>query len=121
MSNRLQAGNERGASKALGILAHIVGDVAQPMHTDSRPREDRVHPLYESAVDRRDYSSNYDGTDDVNPRARTLRVARTAHNYYFELIRAYDNHSYKDRVHRITKRQLNRAANAVADLLTSLG
>ena len=120
MSNRLQARNERGASRALGILAHIVGDVAQPMHTDSRPREDRVHPLYESAVDRRDYSFNYDGVDDVNPRGRSLRVARVAHNYYFELIRAYDNHSYNDKVHRITKRQLNRAANAVADLLTSL-
>lgn len=119
MSNRLQAGNEGGASRALGILAHIVGDVAQPMHTDSRPREDRVHPLYESAVDRRDYSFNYDGNDDVNARARTLRVARAAHNYYFDLVRAYDNHSYNDKVHRITKRQLNRAANAVADLLTS--
>jgi len=120
MSNRLQAGNERGASRALGILAHIVGDVAQPMHTDSRPREDRVHPLYESAVDRRDYSFNYDGADDVNPRARALRVARAAHNYYFDLIRAYDNHSYNDKVHRITKRQLNRAANALADLLSSV-
>lgn len=120
MTNRLQAGNERGASKALGILAHIVGDVAQPMHTDSRPREDRVHPLYESAVDRREYSFNYDGSDDVNPGARTVRVGRVAHNYYFDLIRAYDNHSYNAKVHRITKRQLNRAANAVADLLWSV-
>lgn len=79
-----------------------------------------MRPLYESAVDRRDYTFNYDGTDDVNPRARTLRVARTAHNYYFDLIRAYDNHSYNDKVHRITKRQLNRAANAVADLIWSV-
>ena len=121
MTNRLQAGNERGASRALGILAHIVGDVAQPMHTDSRPREDRVHGLYESAVDRRvdNYRFRYDGRDHANPRARTLRVARVAHNYYFDLVRAYDNHSYNAKVHRITKRQLNRAANAVADLLTS--
>jgi len=122
MSNRLQAGNERGASRALGILAHIVGDVAQPMHTDSRPREERVHGPYESAVDRRvsDYRFTYDGRDGANPRARSLRVARVAHNYYFELVRAYDNHSYNAKVHRITKRQLNRAGNAMADLLTSL-
>ena len=45
MKDRLANGNERGASKALGYLAHIVGDVAQPMHMDSRDREDRVQLL----------------------------------------------------------------------------
>lgn len=93
------------------------------MHTDSSPREERVHPLYESAVDRRvmDYSFHYDGQDTVKPRARTIRLARGAHVYYFDLVRAYDAHSYNDKVDRITRRQLNRAANAIADLLTSLG
>ena len=51
---RLQAGKERRASKALGYLAHIVGDVAQPMHTDSSDGEtDSVHSRYEQAVDAR--------------------------------------------------------------------
>ena len=119
---RLAAGDESGASWALGVLAHIVSDVAQPMHTDSRPREDRVHPLYEDAVDRRvgEYRFTYDGVDTVKPRARTIRLARGAHGYYFDLVRAYDNHSYNAKVHRITKRQLNRAANALADLLSSI-
>jgi hypothetical protein len=122
VKKRLASGNESGASWALGVLAHIVSDVAQPMHTDSRPREDRVHPLYESAVDRRvmDFSFHYDGQDTVKPRARTIRLARGAHVYYFDLVRAYDNHSYNDKVHRITRRQLSRAANAIADLITSL-
>ena len=122
MRNRLEAGNERGASRALGIMAHIVGDVAQPMHTDSRPREDRVHGLYESAVDRRldEYRVAYDGHVDAFARARTIKLARAAHHYYFELVRAYDDHSYNDKVHRITRRQLNRAGNAIADLLTTL-
>ena len=32
--DRLAAGRECAASKTLGIMAHIVGDIAQPMHTD---------------------------------------------------------------------------------------
>src|SRR5687768_14704320 len=47
IKRRLADGNERGASRALGYLAHIVGDIAQPMHTDSTEREDRVHSSYE--------------------------------------------------------------------------
>lgn len=37
-----------------------------------------------------------------------------------EPVREYDRHDYNRTVHRITKRQLNRAANAMADLMTSL-
>jgi hypothetical protein len=122
MQRRLDAGNERGASKALGILAHIVGDVAQPMHTDSRPREDRVHSNYEDAVDRRvlDYGFVSRGTEAAKPGPRVRRLARNAHESYFELIRAYDDHGYNATVHRITKRQLNRAANALADLMAAV-
>lgn len=121
MERRLGAGNERGASRALGILAHIVGDVAQPMHTDSFIREDRVHSNYESAVDRRvgEYRFSYDGGDDAMAGPRTRQLARNAHRYYWELVRAYDNHSYNDRVDALTRRQLNRAANALADLITN--
>jgi hypothetical protein len=41
---RFANGNERGASKALGYFAHIIGDISQPMHTDGSDREDRVLP-----------------------------------------------------------------------------
>ena len=122
IKNRIADGNERGASKALGYLAHIVGDIAQPMHTDSSTREDGVHGSYESAVDGRisDYNFTYDGADPARPGARTRLVARRAHRYYWDLVRVYDDGGYNERVHRITKRQLNRAANAMADLLASL-
>jgi len=121
MQRRLDAGNERGASKALGILSHIVSDIAQPMHTDQRDREERVHAAYESAVDRRvgEYGFRYDGADDARPGPRLRQLARNAHRFYFELVRAYDNHGYNERVDAITRRQLNRAANAIADLLLS--
>ena len=120
---RLESGDTRSASRALGILAHIVGDIANPMHTDSRDREDNIHSPYESAVDTRleTYRFAYDGQGSARPFARTLTVARQAHRYYFDLIRAYDRHGYNDEVHAITRRQLNRGANAMADLITSLG
>lgn len=123
VERRLEAGRERAASRAVGILAHIVGDVAQPMHTDSSDREERVHSSYEVAVDERSergddvYSFRFDGIDPARPYARTVAVARQAHRAYDDLVRIYDVHGYNRRVHRITKRQLNRAANALADLL----
>ena len=122
VERRLDAGNERGASRALGIMSHFIADVANPMHTDQRDREERVHSSYESSVDTRleRYHFSYDGSDPTRPARRTRRVARIAHKSYFELVRAYDAHGYNRRVHRITKRQLNRAANAMADLIVSL-
>lgn len=122
MKNRLGNGNERGASRALGIMSHFIADVANPMHTDSSEREDRVHSSHESAVDTRipDYPFSYDGRDAAKPGPRTRRGARAAHPYYWDLVRNYDNHGYNATVHRITRRQLNRAINALADLLTSM-
>lgn len=92
------------------------------MHTDSTDREDPIHSPYESAVDQRvgSYRFHYDGRDRATPLGRTLRLARASHRYYFELVRAYDLNSHSPKVDRITRRQLQRAANALADLITSL-
>jgi hypothetical protein len=119
---RLAKGKKRSASKALGILAHIIGDVAQPMHTDSSGKEDGVHSPYEDAVDSRinSYGFTYDGRDEAKGGPRARRVARQAHKKYRALVNAYDAHGYNAKVHRITRRQLKRAANAIADLITSL-
>ena len=119
---RLEAGRQRAASRALGIMSHFVADVANPMHTDSSNREDRVHGPYEAAVDHRipNYAFRYDGRDPARPGPRTRRVARIAHRSYGDLVNAYDRHGYNRKVHRITKRQLKRGANALADLITSL-
>lgn len=119
---RLDSGREGAASKALGYLAHIVGDIANPLHTDQRDREEGIHSAYEDAVDRRigDYRFDYDGFDPAGPSRRVRRTARVAHRSYLELLREYDRAGYNRAVHRITKRQLDRASEAVADLLTSL-
>ena len=122
IKRRRAAGNDRGASKALGYLAHLVGDVANPTHTDSRKREERMHSAHEQAVDRRigRIFTNYDGEDPADPYDTTVALARQAHPYYFDLVDTYLAHGYNRKVHSITKRQLNRAVNTVADLITSL-
>ena len=109
-------------------MAHFVGDVAQPMHTDGwLDIEDAVHSSYEQAVDSRCrassciYRMTYDGRNAVNPYNRTVKVARDAHQFYAELIRRYHNAGYTNRVDAITRRQLNRAANALADLIRAIG
>jgi hypothetical protein len=125
--HRLQRGDDCGASRALGIMAHLEGDMAQPMHTDgSSALEDSVHSDFEHAVDERCtaesciYQLHFNGRDIVQPYADALATARAAHPFYLPLIHAYAAHGYDDAVDRITRRQLDWAANAVADLLWSL-
>ena len=123
---RRREGDRCGASRALGLMAHMLGDVAQPMHTDGRlAAEDGVHSGYEQAVDSRCHRSSCryraanDGFDRSRPYSRTVSVARRAHQYYGAVIRSYDRGGYTRRVDQITRRQLNRAANALADLIRS--
>jgi hypothetical protein len=124
---RLEDGRECAASRALGIAAHLLADVAQPMHTDGRlAAEDRVHGPYEAALDSRSepgddvYLFDFDGIDATGAYRRAVRVARQAHRLYFDLVRTYDAHGYNAHIARITQRQLNRAANAIADLIASI-
>lgn len=114
------------ASRALGIMAHLIGDVAQPMHTDQIKLEERVHWSYEKAVDARcgrascRYRFGYDGVDPIDPEARAIAVARKAHRDYRSLVETFADRGYNATVDRITRRQLNRAAQALSDLITAL-
>ena len=78
----LDRGRRCPASKALGIMAHMLGDVAQPMHTDQIDAEDSVHSSYESAVDSRctasqcRYRARNDGWGGGGPYARTRSPGR---------------------------------------------
>ena len=117
------------ASRALGIMAHLLADVAQPMHTDDYlEAEDAIHRKYEEEVDERCqgtpaacvYTFHYDGRDHAHPFYRTRRVAESAHERYRRLVLAFSRHHYNARVDRITKRQLDLGANALADVIASL-
>lgn len=54
------------------------------------------------------------------PYNRTVKLARNAHRFYAELVRRDHNAGYTNRVDAITRRQLNKAANALADLIRAL-
>jgi hypothetical protein len=43
-----------------------------------------------------------------------------AHRFHATLVREYDRHGYNARVNTIMQRQLDRAANAVADLIAGM-
>ena len=121
------AGSHRTkASRSFGILAHLLGDLANPMHTDQTNREERIHSPYERAVDTRSskrdrtYRFHYDGRDSGKPRAKAKHVAAVSHRSYKGLVRSYDRNNYSRRVHHITRRQLNRGANAAADVAAAI-
>jgi hypothetical protein len=123
---KLARGERCPASRALGIMAHMLGDVAQPMHTDQTRAEEAVHSSYESAVDSRcsatscRYRARNDGWDRVGPYTRTRSLARQAHKSYRALVRSYRRTGYSAKVDSSSRRQLNRAANALADLIRSM-
>jgi hypothetical protein len=124
---KLRAGNRCGASRALGIMSHMLADVAQPMHTDQTKLEEKVHARYEVAVDTRctspsscRYRFGYDGVHRAKPYGRTVAVATKAHRHYSTLVTRYARRGYDGTVDRITRRQLNRAAQALADLMVAV-
>jgi hypothetical protein len=126
--HHLEQGRRRKASRTLGIMSHLLSDIAQPMHTAESEKESSEHLKYEGRVDTRCegspsdciYRFRYDGSDPARPRKRTLREVRRARPYYTDLIDEVAEHGYNSEIHRITKRQLNRAANAIADLIIGM-
>ena len=87
-----------------------------------RFRYPSVHSSYESGVDSRidDYGFRYEGRDKAKAGATVRKLARQAHKKYWALVNTYDAHGYNAKVDRITKRQLKRAANSLADLIAAL-
>lgn len=126
--HHLERGRRREASRTLGIMSHLLSDIAQPMHTAESEKESSAHLKYEGRVDARCegspsdciYRFRYDGPDSARPRKRALREVRRARPYYSDLIDEVAEHGYTGDIHRITRRQLNRAANAIADLIIGM-
>ncbi len=124
ISTHLTAGELEAASVELGYLAHLLGDLAQPMHTDSSKKEDMIHSKYEGEVDRKvaagRLSFTFDGADPFDPYESSLALARRSHDSYIKLVKQYSEFGYNRNVRQITRRQLNAAANVMADALASL-
>lgn len=125
IQNHLAVGETDLASVELGYLAHIIGDLAQPMHTDSSRSENKIHSSYERAVDRKvdagRLSFSYDGGGAFDAYDSALALARQSHGSYRKLVYQYSEYGYNAEVGRITRRQLNRGANVLADAMAALG
>jgi hypothetical protein len=129
-ARQLDRGRPRAASRSLGIMAHLLADVAQPMHTDESRLENEVHLRYESKVDARCqgspsacvYGFRYDGPDPARPSKRARALIRRSHPQYRELVSAVkrDSNGYNRSIHSLTKHRLNDAANAIADLILQM-
>ena len=103
VERKLANGHRCAASKALGIMSHMLGDVAQPMHTDGRlAAEDRVHAAYEHDVDERcspsqcQFAVVNDGVDRVQPYAATVGAGPRRPS----LVRETDPSVRRPRLHR---------------------
>jgi hypothetical protein len=118
--SRLGNGGKRAARSESSPTCS--GDLANLMHTDQTRVEDRIHSSYEEAVDDRSrkrgstYKFNYDRRHSGKPGRKAMHAARASHRLYKRLVRAYNRNGYSPFVHRLTRRQLNRGANAVADV-----
>lgn len=117
------------ASTDVGILAHYLGDICQPMHTDQTTLENTVHAPYEDAVDNITVSassvtnwvhfSGYEATGNVQSFA--IGLATASHKDYSALVHGFASGGWANpTVQAITKRSLNRATNALADVIIGL-
>ena len=122
-------GDKTAASRTVGLLAHYYADINQPMHTDSSSAETTfVHLLYELKIDSYNKTPTqnqswvvFDGIPiTLEPRAASTAAATTAHGSYSQLVSTYSRYGYNTTVAGITKTQLNRAANGLADIIAHI-
>lgn len=103
--------------------------ICQPMHTDQTDLDDTVHSAYEDTVDNLTTSpaavqgwavfTGYHAPGNV--RSFAIALASASHKDYAALVQGYAARGWDDsEVQAITRRSLNRAANALADVLIAL-
>lgn len=125
---QLRAGKRRAASVTFALLSHYYSDICNPLHTDQRRLEERIHASYEAAVqtrtDKRGEHRGWVRAGRVTVRSSAAAAARGAatwaHRSYKTLVNEYARRGYSPRVNTITRRCLSRAANDLADLLLSI-
>lgn len=123
-----RSGDTTAASRYVGILSHYYADVCEPLHTDGAPGGTKTRRLYERGVDSMLTTSTsrptwaaYDGYQYVtDPSWTGVSAAKTAHKSYALLLKRYAKRRFTSGVTSITRAQLNRAANGVADLIMSI-
>lgn len=86
---------------------------------------DRLQSFYDnwgSGVDPREgLQGNWLHKSNAKAGPTVRKLARQAHKKYWAMVNTYDAYGYNTKVHRMAKRQLNRAANALTRLIVALG
>lgn len=124
----LKAKNYATASKEIGIMAHYYDDVCNPWHSNyefnTATAQAKYHDKYETDVLGHEPASvTPDGFQAVSDASTaTKSVATFAHGYYSVLANSYTSgKGYAGaNVDSTTKMLLGKAANGLADLLTSI-
>ena len=124
----LRRGDKAEASRNIGLAAHYLEDVHQPMHTQESALEgNENHFAYERAVDTRLQDSydeqgwiHDDGYQYVpNASAFTVACAVRSHGYYSSLVSNWAYHGFNSTVSAITAASLDHAVNDLSDLIVS--
>lgn len=123
----LQAGNQRAAGRSIGLMSHYLADINSPLHTDNLAAEKSMFDSYENAVETRtdepdeaSFTVSFDGKNYVkNVRRFSRKSAILAHADYKNLVAGYNLAGFDATVTAITRRNLNRAVNRLADLIYS--
>jgi len=131
-NSSLAATNYRYASQRIGLLAHYYADLLQPYHTAyAAVGRDAEHVSYELLVDRStkkasdrpDWSSPTRTVAPIaNVRTTALAAAAYSRGYYAELhsLFAPNQTVLSARVQQITGLMFKRAANDLANIITSI-
>lgn len=127
----LQVGDTWTASKEVGLMAHYFDDICNPWHTtyefSNLTVQTKYHSVYENDVLGHEPATvTPDGYQTVTDAATATKNAATfSHNYYTVLASAYIKYGTagyhsSPTIDSTTKMLLGKAANGLADLITSI-
>lgn len=123
-----QRGDYEEASYDLGILSHYYSDICVPFHTYYEVENDDIHLPYEWEVGSY-HRSPTDAAGWVTPRSRVavtdvrqlvIDTAAQTRSTYATFVPAYRAYGFNSTVQTITKANLSRAANGLADMIRSI-
>lgn len=123
----LRNGDSAAASRSFGLLSHYYADICNPLHTDQCSAETAIHSTYELAAqtytDQPDENAAWVVPDGVryvpNAAAEAKQAAVSSHASYALLVSEFSAKGMDATVVAITRQSLNRAANDLADLMSS--
>jgi hypothetical protein len=113
----------RKIANDLGLLAHYLSDINQPLHTDDADLEGLVHAGYELDVFSRQNTFSFLDHGRrffLDPYTETVVMAEAANCYYDQIMESYVGGTGYEGLERITAIQLQNAVDAITDAWTTL-